>query len=141
MSDVPNHQVNRNTSVEKRGHVAMSGNLGYELDLTKMTENDQRDVVNQVKYYKDIRPLIQFGDFHRLHSPFEGNETAWKFVSEDKSEAVFAHFKVLDKGNSPFLSAKLQGLDPTWIATGALSRKGLMLLLVEFYLYLQTKLF
>ena len=34
------------------------------------------------------------------------------FVSEDKSEAVFAHFKVLDEGNSPFLSAKLQGLDP-----------------------------
>jgi alpha-galactosidase len=34
------------------------------------------------------------------------------FVSEDKSEAVFAHFKILDEGNSPFLSAKLQGLDP-----------------------------
>jgi alpha-galactosidase len=40
-----------------RGHVAMSGNLGYELDLTKMTEEEQHD------YYKEIRPLIQFGDF------------------------------------------------------------------------------
>ncbi|OAS89104.1 MULTISPECIES: alpha-galactosidase [Metabacillus] len=112
VSDVPNHQVNRVTSVEIRGHVAMSGNLGYELDLTKMTEEDQREVINQVNYYKEIRPLIQFGDFYRLLSPFEGNETAWMFVSEDKSEAVFAHFKVLDEGNSPFLSAKLQGLDP-----------------------------
>ncbi|WP_338787281.1 alpha-galactosidase [Metabacillus sp. FJAT-53654] len=112
VSDVPNHQVNRVTSVEIRGHVAMSGNLGYELDLTKMTEEDQQEVINQVNYYKEIRPLIQFGDFYRLLSPFEGNETAWMFVSEDKSEAVFAHFKVLDEGNSPFLSAKLQGLDP-----------------------------
>ncbi len=112
VSDVPNHQVNRITSVEMRGHVAMSGNLGYELDLTKMTEEDQRKVIDQINYYKEIRPLTQFGDFYRLLSPFEGNETAWMFVSEDKSEAVFAHFKVLDEGNSPFLSAKLQGLDP-----------------------------
>jgi alpha-galactosidase len=112
VSDVPNHQVKRITSLEMRGHVAMSGNLGYELDLTKMTEEEQHDVIDQVNYYKAIRPLIQFGDFYRLLSPFEGNETAWMFVSEDKTEAVFAHFKVLDEGNSPFLSAKLQGLDP-----------------------------
>ncbi|WP_332695862.1 alpha-galactosidase [Halalkalibacter lacteus] len=112
VSDVPNHQLKRITSLEMRGHVAMSGNLGYELDLTKMTEEEQHAVIDQVNYYKEIRPLIQFGDFYRLLSPFEGNETAWMFVSEDRSEAVFAHFKVLDEGNSPFLSAKLQGLDP-----------------------------
>ncbi|MFC0469700.1 alpha-galactosidase [Halalkalibacter kiskunsagensis] len=112
VSDVPNHQVKRITSLEMRGHVAMSGNLGYELDLTKMTEQEQHDVIDQVNYYKEIRPLIQFGEFYRLLSPFKGNETAWMFVSEDKTEAVFAHFKVLDEGNSPFLSTKLQGLDP-----------------------------
>jgi alpha-galactosidase len=112
VSDVPNHQVNRITSLEMRGHVAMSGNLGYELDLTKMTEEEQQIVVDQVEYYKEIRPLIQFGDFYRLLSPFEGNYTAWMFVSEDKSEAVFAHFRVLDEANSAFVSVKLQGLDP-----------------------------
>ncbi|MCL7749031.1 alpha-galactosidase [Halalkalibacter alkaliphilus] len=112
VSDVPNHQVNRITSLEMRGHVAMSGNLGYELDLTKMTDEEQQIVVDQVEYYKEIRPLIQFGDFYRLLSPFEGNYTAWMFVSEDKSEAVFAHFRVLDEANSAFVSVKLQGLDP-----------------------------
>lgn len=50
-----------------------------------MTVDDQREVMDQVNYYKEIRTLIQFGDFYRLLSPFEGNETVWMFVSEDKS--------------------------------------------------------
>ena len=33
VSAVPNHQVHRMTSLDMRGHVAMSGNFGYELDL------------------------------------------------------------------------------------------------------------
>ena len=112
VSDVPNHQLNRTTSIDIRGHVAMSGNLGYELDLTKLNGDEQRAVVDQVNYYKGIRPLVQFGDFYRLLSPFDGNETAWMFVAPNKKEAIFAHFKVLDEGNSPFINVKLQGLDP-----------------------------
>src|SRR5690606_14670021 len=37
VSAVPNHQVGRKTSLEFRGDVAMSGNFGYELDLTTFT--------------------------------------------------------------------------------------------------------
>ncbi|OIJ18097.1 alpha-galactosidase [Anaerobacillus alkalidiazotrophicus] len=112
VSDVPNHQVQRITSLDIRGHVAMSGNLGYELDLTKLSEEEQEIVKEQVNFYKEIRPVIQFGDFYRISSPFEGNETAWTFVSEGKNKAVFAHFKVLDEANMPFITVKLKGLDP-----------------------------
>src|SRR5690606_37870084 len=72
VSAVPNHQVGRMTSLETRGNVALSGNFGYELDLTKFTEEEKAAVTEQVKLYKDIRPLVQFGDFYRLASPFEG---------------------------------------------------------------------
>ncbi|OIJ12061.1 alpha-galactosidase [Anaerobacillus alkalilacustris] len=112
VSAVPNHQVQRITSLDIRGHVAMSGNLGYELDLTKLTEEEQEIVKDQVNLYKEIRPVIQYGDFYRITSPFEGNETAWTFVSDDKNKAVFAHFKVLDEANMPFITVKLKGLDP-----------------------------
>lgn len=112
VSDVPNHQVNRTTSLNIRGHVAMSGNLGYELDLTKLSEEDQQTVIKQVNHYKEIRSIVQFGDFYRILSPFEGNDTAWMFVTKDKQEAVFTHFTILDEGNSPFKSVKMQGLDP-----------------------------
>jgi alpha-galactosidase len=87
VSAVPNHQVDRITPLETRGHVAMSGNFGYELDLTKFTEEEKATVKEQVAIYKEIRHLVQFGDFYRLLSPFVGNETAWMFVSDDRKEA------------------------------------------------------
>ncbi|ANS74980.1 alpha-galactosidase [Paenibacillus yonginensis] len=112
VSAVPNHQVHRSTSFETRGHVAMSGNFGYELDLTKLTDEEKRNVKLQVEQYKQLRGLIQFGDFYRLLSPFEGNETAWMFVSEDKKEAFAAYFQVLAGPNAPLRRLKLKGLDP-----------------------------
>ncbi|MCS7460625.1 alpha-galactosidase [Paenibacillus doosanensis] len=112
VSAVPNHQVHRTTPIEMRGHVAMSGNFGYELDLTKFTAEDKEAVRRQVAAYKQLRPLIQFGDFYRLLSPFEGNETAWMFVSEDRTEALVAFFQVLAKPNAPLSKLRLKGLDP-----------------------------
>lgn len=111
VSAVPNHQVHRNTSLDMRGHVAMSGNFGYELDLTKFTEEEKNVVKQQIALYKEIRTLVQFGDFYRLLSPFEGNETAWMIVSEDQSEAVVAYFRVLAEPNDPLCRLKLKGLD------------------------------
>src|SRR5690606_8887033 len=71
VSAVPNHQVGRVTPLETRGHVALSGNFGYELDLTKFTEEEKEVVKAQIALYKDVRHLVQFGDFYRLLSPFE----------------------------------------------------------------------
>lgn len=88
VSAVPNHQVHRITPLETRGHVAMSGNFGYELDMTKLTETEREDIRKQVSEYKELRMLIQFGDFYRLLSPFEGNQTAWMFVSDDKKKLL-----------------------------------------------------
>lgn len=112
VSAVPNHQVERVTSLKMRGDVAMSGNFGYELDLTAMPEDEQETVKQQVEFYKEIRPLVQFGDFYRLLSPFEGNEAAWIFVSADRGEAMFAYYRVLALPNAPLRALRLKGLDP-----------------------------
>ncbi|WP_409345619.1 alpha-galactosidase [Paenibacillus sp. MBLB4367] len=111
VSAVPNHQVNRITSLDMRGDVAMSGNFGYELDLTKFTDDEKETVKRQVALYKELRPLVQFGEFYRLRSPFEGNQTAWMFVSEDRSEALVAHFQVLAEPYAALHKLRLQGLD------------------------------
>jgi len=111
VSAVPNHQVHRMTSLDIRGHVAMSGNFGYELDLTKFTDEEKDIVKDQIALYKEIRPLVQFGDFYRLLSPFEGNETAWMIVAADQSEAMIVYFRVLAEPNEPLGRLKLKGLD------------------------------
>ncbi|HEX3026749.1 MAG TPA: alpha-galactosidase, partial [Clostridia bacterium] len=54
VSATPNHQVGRITPLETRGRVAMSGNFGYELDLTELSQEEKQIVRNQVKRYKQI---------------------------------------------------------------------------------------
>jgi alpha-galactosidase len=112
VSAVPNHQVERITSLKMRGDVAMSGNFGYELDLTKFSELEKNEVKAQVSQYKELRKLVQFGDMYRLLSPFDGNETAWMFVLEDKTEAVALYFRALAIPNAPLRRLSLRGLDP-----------------------------
>ena len=109
VSAVPNHQVHRSTSMEMRGDVAMSGNFGYELDLTKLTDEEKEIVKKQISTYKEIRSLIQFGDFYRLKSPFEGNETAWLFSNKNKTEVMVYYFRVLAEPAAPFAVLKVKG--------------------------------
>ncbi|USB34331.1 alpha-galactosidase [Paenibacillus sp. YPG26] len=114
VSAVPNHQVHRHTSLKMRGDVALSGNFGYELDLTKFTPEEEELVKQQVAFYKETRGLIQFGEYYRLRSPFEGNDTGWMFVSEDQSEAIVMYFKVLAQPNAPLDTLRLRGLNPDY---------------------------
>ena len=72
---------------------------------------EKAEVKAQVIQYKKLRDLIQFGDMYRLSSPFEGNTTAWMFVSQDRNAAFVAYFRVLDIANRPIEMLKLQGLD------------------------------
>lgn len=112
VSAVPNHQVGRITPLEFRGDVAMSGNFGYELDLTKLSEEEKAAVKRQVAAYKQIRGLVQTGDLYRLKSPFEGNESSWMFVSENKEDALVYHFQEKAVPHPPRRSLRLAGLDP-----------------------------
>jgi alpha-galactosidase len=125
VSASPNHQIHRRTSLEARGHVAMSGNFGYELDLTTLSEAEASLAKAQVMAYKELRGLVQQGDFYRLLSPFEGNEAAWMFVSGNRREALVFHAKVLAVPNARLARLRLAGLDPslnyacTQVATAA----------------------
>lgn len=113
VSAVPNHQVNRITSLEIRGDVAMAGNLGYELDVTALSDEEKRTVKEQVIFYKENRKLIQYGNFYRIINPFEkNNQTAWIFVDEKKNEALFYHYTILAESNKSMSRVKFVGLDP-----------------------------
>ncbi|HHX12907.1 MAG TPA: alpha-galactosidase, partial [Clostridiales bacterium] len=114
VSAVPNHQTGRVTSMDFRHHVAMSGNFGYELDVSKFNDDERAYIKKQVDLYKSIRKVIQFGDLYRLESPFEGNDTSLIYVSEDKKEAVVFLYRVLSIPNAPLGRTKLMGLNPSY---------------------------
>lgn len=113
VSAVPNHQLHRNTSLATRANVAYFGTFGYELDLNLLEDREIEQVKEQIKFMKEYRELIQIkGDFYRILSPFEGNETAWMVVSPDKKNAVAGYYQSLNKVNGSWIRLKLQGLCP-----------------------------
>ena len=117
----PNHQVIRNTPLHTRANVAYFGTFGYELDLNKLSDEELADVKEQITFMKKYRDILQFGTFYRLKSPFEGNETVWMVVSNDKKTALVGWYRVLNGVNMPFTRVCLQGLDPDMIYENVLS--------------------
>ncbi|WP_270283865.1 alpha-galactosidase [Enterococcus faecalis] len=84
VSDVPNHQTNRSVSFETRAALASSTNMGYEMDIIHLTEDEKESVRNHLKEYKRERTLIMEGEFYRLFSPFDGNICAWLFTNKEQ---------------------------------------------------------
>ncbi|MGP3778046.1 alpha-galactosidase [Halanaerobium saccharolyticum] len=114
ISAVPNHQLGRITSLDMRANTAYYGAFGYELDPTEMSFKEREIVKAQIKKFKSLRNLIQFGDFYRLLSPFAGNECAWMTVSDDQKEAFVSYYKILAEANVFSGKIKLQGLNPDY---------------------------
>ncbi|WP_110112167.1 alpha-galactosidase [Bacillus sp. CGMCC 1.16541] len=95
VSAVPNHQTLRVTPLETRANTAYFGTFGYELNPIEMPDEEKEVVKKQINFYKKHRALIREGNFYRLQSPFDHNETAWMVVSQDQSEALVGWYKVL----------------------------------------------
>ncbi len=114
VSAVPNDQNGRVTSLQTRGTVAFFGDLGYELDITKMSEEELVLVQGQIDFYKKYRHLFQFGKFYRIDSPFdgEGNVTSWETVSDNQKTAIIGRIQLLNHPNSPYQRQVFKGLDP-----------------------------
>ncbi len=113
ISAVPNHTVYRTTSMKFRIDVAMSGRLGMEIQPKNMTDEEKALCRQAIADYKTIRPVVQFGDLYRLHSPYEGDNLAsLMYVTEDKQQAVYYWYKLETFHNEHMPRVKMQGLDP-----------------------------
>lgn len=112
VSAVPNQQTGRTVSITTRANVAYFGTFGYELDLNEISDEEFAEVKQQIEFMKEHRELIQYGDFYRLRSPFETNQSAWIVVSEDKKKAIVGFYNITSKVNSVPGFIKLTGLDP-----------------------------
>ena len=106
VSDSPNHQTLRETSIESRFQVACFGILGYELNIAELSAEDKKAVSKQIKWYKKHRNTMQYGEFYRLKQ--EGRITSW--MSVVKEEAVGLVFQSLVKANFAYEKFISKGL-------------------------------
>ncbi len=97
VSVAPNHQVGRMTSLKTRALTSMMANLGYELDLSQLSQDEKDQVKRQVAFYKSIRKDIQFGRFLRLLAPGDSRGTAFMTESPDKKRYYLFYFRGLNR--------------------------------------------
>lgn len=110
VTEVPNHQTGRITPIKYRFDVAMTGRLGFELRPERVPAAELEFSRHALGVYKEIRPIVQFGDLYRLASPYEGSIASLMYLHEGRG-VLFAFTlgrEVL--GSNPKI--RLQGLEP-----------------------------
>lgn len=129
VTDSPNTQLNgRVSSLRFRFVSAMAGVLGVGGDLSEWTEEELAEARRWVDLYKEIRPLVQHGDLHRLRPP-TGGLSAVQYVRGDET-VVLALLQAQHYGE-PLPALRLRGLDPTasyeCLETGEVHRGAVLL--------------
>ena len=136
VSVCPNHQNGRVTPFKTRGICAMQGSFGYELDLSKLSEEDKAEARRQITVYNENWELFQSGSYYRLNSPMENHDyTAWSYVSKDQRKVSLSVIYTDLHGNPKPVRVKLKGLkkdasydvDGTVYTGAALMRGGLLI--------------
>lgn len=111
VSDCPNHTVGRTTPFETRGYVALAGTFGYELDVTRIPQEDRDMIPKQIEMYHKYNDLVRSGDYYRIENFSENNSfDAWSVVSKDKSEVLVTCVQVFGRPNYHSRRIKLRGL-------------------------------
>lgn len=112
ISATPNHTVFRTTSMKYRIDVAMSGRLGMEIQPKNMTDEEKALCRQAIKEYKQIRPIVQFGNIYRLVSPYDRKGLAsLMYVDDLKQKAVWYWWKTESFQNEHLPRVKMAGLD------------------------------
>ena len=112
VSVCPNHAIGRVTPFKTRGYVALSGTFGYELDITKLSEEDRAMVPRQVALYKKFSPLVREGDYYRITSAAQTVDyDCWASISRDKTKALVTFVQLYNRANYKTRMIKIPGLD------------------------------
>lgn len=80
--------INKPCSLDFRFHIAMQGALGLGGNLEKYSPEELEICRRNVVLYKEIRPLVQFGDLYRILDADRDEVLCNQYVSRDKMQAV-----------------------------------------------------
>ncbi len=109
----PSQCVGRLVPMTTRGHVALAGTFGYELDINHLPEADAAMIPGQVALYHRFGELMREGDYYRIAS-YQDNHLfdCYEVVSGDKTEALLTWVQVLCEPNRRSKRIRVPGLDP-----------------------------
>ena len=102
----------RPSTYEFRYRVASFGTYGYELDLSKYSQEDRATFKGYSQLYRQDEALNLDGDLYRLLSPETTDYCAYIKVAKDKKRAQFTFLEMYASGFVESMTLRLKGLDP-----------------------------
>ena len=92
--------------------MALAGTFGYELDVTRISEEDRKMIPVQVDMYHKYHDLVREGDYYRIASYRENHlYDCWAVAAGDKSEVLVTYVQVLGVPNPITRKIYLDGFD------------------------------
>ncbi|WP_419701982.1 alpha-galactosidase [Mucilaginibacter sp. NFX135] len=96
-----------------RTDVAMMGKLGFDIVVSKLSEQDLDYVHGALKNYDNLKEAIWHGDQYRLQSPWDNDAASIMYVDNAKAKAVMFNYLVNNRyGTGTHVPIRLKGLDP-----------------------------
>ena len=113
VTESPNRRAKHLTPFKARADIAHLGATGYELDTTKLTDEELALIPGQVAAYHADKELVMEGDVYRVLNPKPGsNHFAMMLVSKDKGKGKLTVMKLQEHFNDATLRLYPKGLDP-----------------------------
>lgn len=109
VTDCPNFLSQRNIPLKFRFHSAMMGTLGIGGNILKWNENELGLAKKMVEEYKNIREIVQEGDFFRLESTSANDYHLFEYTKEDEA-LLFVFLPQTKIGHRP-VRVKLRNLE------------------------------
>ena len=95
-----------------RVDVAMMGKLGFDIVVSKLSDQDLKFCQSALQTYNQIKPIIWQGEQYRLANPDEASVASMLYVSQEKDKGVMFNYLVNTRyGEGSDGPIKLKGLD------------------------------
>lgn len=115
VTDCPNFLSGRVIPLKFRYHSAMMGTLGIGCNILKFSQEDVELSKKMIGEYKEIRPIVQEGDFYRLENPSENSYFLYEYLKDGKG-LIFAFLPQSRVGHRGTV-VRLRGLEPDAVYT------------------------
>lgn len=84
VTDCPNFLSARVIPLKFRYHSAMMGSLGIGCNILKFTDEETELSKDMIRQYKEIRPIVQEGDFYRLDNPSANKYFLYEYLKGEQ---------------------------------------------------------
>ena len=113
VTESPNRRAKHLTPFQARADIAHLGATGYELDTTKLTDEELAQIPRQVAAYHADEDLVMDGIVYRTLNPKPGsNHFGMMLVSRDGTKGKLTVMKMQEDFNEPTIRLYPKGLNP-----------------------------